>query len=91
MVHEYNESLEALRNFETLRRKVINLSNVIDAQDDLIVKYQKALELAAFDAVIMLNRNNQCPCEDDCNKEYTIASECKNKLMHRWKGEAGIE
>lgn len=90
MTCKRHELLKVLRNSETLRQKTINLSDVIDMQNELIVKYQKALELAVFDAVIMLGNLNTCPFEHDCDKEHMTASECKEKFMHRWKSKAGL-
>ena len=38
MTCKRHELLKVLRDFETLRRKTINLSDVIDIQNELIVK-----------------------------------------------------
>ena len=69
---------------------ILQMGDAMDKQNDTIKQYQKALELAVFDAVIMLCRCNTCPFENDCDKEHMTASECKEKFMHRWKSEAGL-
>lgn len=75
---------------DELTKKVLELYDVIDKQNDTIKKYQLALELAVYDRVFMSNSCNSCPFESDCDKENTIAIDCRRKFMERWKGKAGL-
>lgn len=90
-VYRYVEDTqESLRKAGHLQKKVVLMGCEINSLNDTIKKYQEALELAVFDAVIMLAQGNTCPFEDNCDKEHMTASECKEKFMHRWKSEAGL-
>lgn len=90
-VYRYVENTEeSLRKAKDLQKKVVLMECEISNLNDTIKKYQKALELAVFDATIMLCRCNTCPFENDCDKEHITASECKEKFMHKWKTLAGI-
>lgn len=73
-----------------LAKKVLELYDVIDKQNDDIKKYQKALELAVYDKVFVSDCCNSCPFESDCDKENTTAIDCRRKFMGRWKGKAGL-
>lgn len=84
MACEQNELIEVLRS------KVLNLSEVVDKQNDLILKYQKALELAVYDKVLAPDCCSFCPSESDCDKENTTVIDCRKKFMHRWKSMAGL-
>lgn len=84
MACEENELLEVLRS------KVLNLSEVVDKQNDLILKYEEALSLAVDDTVLASDCCACCPFFYDCEKEDVSVSECKGKFMHRWKSMAGL-
>jgi|GEM_PF-2648477 len=84
MSHEENELLEVLRS------KVLNLSEVVDKQNDLILKYEEALKLAGHDTVLASDCCACCPFFYDCEKENVNVNECKEKFMHRWKIMAGL-
>ena len=57
MACEENELLEVMRS------KVLNLSDVIDKQNDLILKYEKALKLAGHDTVLASDYCDKCELE----------------------------
>lgn len=84
MACEENELLEVLR------KKVMNLSDAVDKQNDFILKYEKALRLAVDDTVLASDCCACCPFFYDCKKEDMSVSECKEKFMHRWKSMAGL-
>ena len=84
MACEENDLLEVLRN------KVMNLSEVVDKQNDLILKYGEALKLAVHDTVLASDCCGCCPFFYDCEKEDVSVNECKEKFMHRWKMMAGL-
>ncbi len=39
------------KNIDELKKKVLELCDTIDKQNDLIVKYQRALSIAGYDIV----------------------------------------
>lgn len=90
-VYRYVEDTqESLRKAGRLQKKVVLMGCEINNLNDTIQKYQKALELAVYDKVLVPNCCNSCPFESDCDKENTTAIDCRAKFMDRWKRSAGI-
>ena len=80
------------KNIDELKKKVLELCDTIDKQNDLIKKYQKALRIAASDLEEALNEEGgcyySCPIVDFCDADET---ECTEQFLQHWKEEAGIE
>lgn len=78
---------------DVLKKKVLELCDTIDKQNDLIKKYQKALRIAASDLEEALNEEGgcyySCPIVDYC--EPVDREECTEKFLQYWKEEVGIE
>lgn len=85
---EYAE--ESLHKAGHLQKKVVLMGCEIKELNDTIEKYQKALEMAAYDKVIVPDCCSFCPSESDCDKGNTSAIDCRAKFMDRWKKSAGI-
>lgn len=69
---------------------ILQMGDAMDKQNDTIKQYQKALELAVYDKVLVPGCCNSCPFESNCDKENTTAIDCRAKFMDRWKTSAGI-
>ena len=80
-------------NVDELKKKVLELCDTIDKQNDLIKKYQKAMRIAASDLEEALNEEGgcyySCPIVDYC--EPVDREECTEKFLQYWKEEVGIE
>lgn len=78
---------------DELKKKVLELCDTIDKQNDLIKKYQKALMIAASDLEEAINEEEgcyySCPIVDYC--EPGDREECTEKFLQYWKNEVGIE
>lgn len=68
---------------DELKKKVLELCDTIDKQNDLIKKYQKALRIAASDLEEALNEEGgcyySCPIVDYC--EPVDREECTEKFL----------
>lgn len=78
-------------NVDELKKKVLELCDTIDKQNDLIKKYQKALMIAADEMVDSINCWI-CPLASICEskREYTGLT-CSEMFVEEWGEEAGIE
>ena len=78
------------KNIDDLKKKVLELCDTIDKQNDLIVKYQKAIRLAAdeLEEAIGCDCYNRCPIADYCDSDER---ECTEQFLQHWKDEVGIE
>lgn len=80
------------KNIDELKKKVLELCDTIDKQNDLIKKYQKALEIAAdeLEGAVLEDAGcyYSCPIVDFCDADET---ECTEQFLQHWKEEAGIE
>ena len=70
------------KSVEALKKKVLELCDTIDKQNDLIVKYQKALRIAGDDIVNTERYRAVCKISE-------LA--CKMAFIDGWKEAAGIE
>ncbi len=79
------------KNVDELKKKVLELCDTIDKQNDLIKKYQKALRIAAseLENAIDCDCYEYCPIVDYC--EPGDRDECHEKFLQYWREEAGIE
>lgn len=90
-VYRYVEDAEeSLHKAGHLQKKVVLMGCEISNLNDTIQKYQKALELAVYDKVLVPGCCNSCPFESNCDKENTTVIDCRKKFMHRWKSMAGL-
>lgn len=80
-------------NVDELKKKVLELCDTIDKQNDLIKKYQKALMIAASDLEEVVIEGGGCYCScpivDYC--EPDDREECTEKFLRYWKEEVGLE
>lgn len=76
---------------DELKKKVLELCDTIDKQNDLIVKYERALRIAAdnmVDSVICWT----CPLASICESKYEYTGlTCSEMFIEEWGEEAGIE
>lgn len=81
------------KNIDELKKKVLELCDTIDKQNDLIKKYQKALMIAAGELEGAVLEDGgcyySCPIVDYC--EPDDRDECPEKFLHHWKEEVGLE
>ena len=77
-------------NVDELKKKVLELCDTIDKQNDLIVKYQKAMRIAADELEEAINCDcfNRCPIVDFCDPDER---ECTKQFLQHWKEKAGIK
>ena len=77
-------------NIDELKKKVLELCDVIDKQNDYIKKYQKALMIAADELNESIDTDcyNRCPIVDYCDQDER---ECTEQFLQHWKDEVGIE
>ena len=79
------------KNIDELKKKVLELCDTIDKQNDLIKKYQKALMIAADEVVANINCST-CPLTSICERKYEYTGlTCSEMFIEEWKEEAGIE
>ena len=84
-------------NIDELKKKVLELCDVIDKQNDYIKKYQRALEIASVDIVKSIEECVEecsvCPERIYCeaHKHDTIHLDCGEIFLESWKKKAGIE
>lgn len=84
-------------NIDELKKKVLELCDVIDKQNDYIKKYQRALEIASVDIVKSIEECVEecsvCPEQIYCeaHKHDTIHLDCGEIFLESWKKKAGIE
>ncbi len=84
-------------NVDELKKKVLELRDVIDKQNDYIEKYQIALKLASVDIVKCIEEGLEecsvCPERIYCeaHRHDTIRLGCDEILLESWKKKAGIE
>ena len=84
-------------NVDELKKKVLELCDVIDKQNDYIKKYQRALEIASVDIVKSIEECVEecsvCPEQIYCeaHKHDTIHLDCGEIFLESWKKEAGIK
>lgn len=75
-------------NIDELKKKVLELYDVIDKQNE---KYQKALMIAADDVVANVNCLT-CPIASICESKYEYTGlTCAEMFVEEWEEEAGIE
>lgn len=83
----------SVESVNELKRKVLELCDTIDKQNDLIKKYQKALRIAASDLEEAVIEGGgcyySCPIVDYC--EPDDREECPEKFLQHWKDEVGLE
>ena len=76
---------------DELKKKVLELRDVIDKQNDLIVKYQKAMRIAADEVVANVNCLT-CPMASICESKYEYTGlTCAEMFVEEWEEEAGIK
>ena len=79
-----------------LAKKVLELYDVIDKQNDYIKKYQIALEMASVDVVKYMKscveECDACPERAYCqeHRHDTIRLDCGEILLESWKEKAGL-
>lgn len=79
-----------------LAKKVLELYDVIDKQNDYIKKYQIALEIASVDIVKCIEEELEgcsvCPERIYCeaHRHDTIRLDCGEILLESWKQKAGL-
>ncbi len=79
------------KNVDELKKKVLELCDTIDKQNDLIKKYQKALMIAADEVMANINCSN-CPIKSICESRYEYTGlTCDEMFVEEWEEEAGIE
>lgn len=82
---------------DELKKKVLELYDVIDKQNGCIKKYQIALEIASVDVVKSIEECakecNACPEQIYCrvHRHDTIHLDCGEILLKSWKEKAGID
>lgn len=85
------------KNIDELKKKVLELRDVIDKKDGEIEKYQRALEIASVDIVKSIEECVEecsvCPEQIYCeaHKHDTIHLDCGEMFLESWKKKAGIE
>ena len=79
------------KNVDELKKKVLELRDVIDKKDGEIEKYQRALRVAGDDIVEMKERCNACQLIYSCTRENKTELDCKRAFIEGWKEKAGIE
>lgn len=84
------------KTVDELKKKVLELYDVIDKQNDYIKKYQMALELASVDIVKYIEEGLEgcetCPERVYC-QEYIhdmTLFDCGNVFLKAWKEKAGL-
>ena len=84
-------------NIDELKKKVLELCDTIDKQNDYIKKYQRALEIASVDIVKCIEECVEecsvCPEQIYCeaHKHDTIHLDCGEIFLESWTKKAGIE
>lgn len=84
-------------NVDELKKKVRELYDVIDKQNDSLKKYQMVLEIASVDVVKSIEECaeecNACPEQIYCqaHRHDTIHLDCGEILLESWKEKAGIK
>ena len=79
-----------------LAKKVLELYDVIDKQNDYIKKYQMALKLASVDIVKCIEEGlegcDACPERVYCRERRydTIRLDCGDVFLELWKKKAGL-
>lgn len=79
-----------------LAKKVLELYDVIDKQNDYIKKYQAALEVASVDIVKTIEECveecSACPERAYCeaHRHDTIHLDCGDVFLESWKKKAGL-
>lgn len=82
---------------DELKKKVLELFDVIDKQNDYIKKYQRALEIASVDIVKSIEECAEecsvCPEQIYCeaHRHDTIHLDCGEIFLESWKKKVGIE
>lgn len=82
---------------DELKKKVLELYDVIDKQNDSLKKYQMVLEIASVDVVKSIEECaeecNACPEQIYCqaHRHDTIHLDCGEILLESWKEKAGIK
>ena len=82
---------------DELKKKVLELSDVVDKQNDSIKKYQSALEMASVDIVKIIEECaeecNVCPEQIYCeaHRHDTIHLDCGEIFLESWKKKIGID
>ena len=79
------------KNVDELKKKVLELCDTIDKQNDLIKKYQRALRIAGDDIVNTERYCAVCKSVYFCNKKSISDLACKRTFIEGWKEAAGIE
>ena len=77
-------------NVDELKKKVLELYDVIDKQNDLIEKYETALRIAGDDIVKTDERCNVCPSIYFCKRKSMTDLACKRTFIADWKEKAGL-
>ena len=76
------------KNIDELKKKVLELRDTIDKQNE---KYRKALMIAADDVVANVNCLT-CPIASICESKYEYTGlTCAEMFVEEWEEEAGIE
>lgn len=82
---------------DELKKKVLELYDVIDKQNGCIKKYQSALEIASIDMVKSIEECAEecsaCPEQIYCqaHRHDTIHLDCSEIFLESWKEKAGIK
>lgn len=69
---------------------IIQMGDAMDKQNDLIKKYQKALDIAAENYANDLDCGIYCPNWEECRGILSFEG-CKQAILKEWKEAAGIE
>lgn len=82
---------------DELKKKLLELYDVINKQNDFIKKYQDALEIASIDMVKSIEECaeecNACPEQIYCqvHRQDTIHLDCGEIILESWKEKAGVK
>ena len=91
------QDMPSSETIDELKKKVLELSDVVDKQNDFIKKYQSALEMASVDIVKITEECAEecraCPEQIYCqaHRHDTIHLDCGEILLESWKEKAGID
>lgn len=85
------------KNVDELKKKVLELCDTIDKQNDYIKKYQVALGLASVDIVKYIEEGLEgcetCPERAFCQahrNDMMIPFDCGDVFLKSWKEKAGL-
>lgn len=83
-------------NVDELKKKVLELCDTIDKQNDYIKKYQMALGMASVDIVKVIEESRKgckvCPERAYCraHRHDAIRLDCGDVFLESWKKKEGL-